>query len=163
MANERSRGGNEQERPSPQDALVGAWRLVSWENRAPDGQITYPMGEEPLGYLIYTADGRFSVTISRSDRVRFAADDLLSGTAAEKARAVEGFVAYAGRYTFRGDRVVHHVELSLFPNWMATDQERNAELSGDRLTLSAGPLLLAGKQQMASLIWTRVDPSPAAD
>jgi hypothetical protein len=53
--------------------------------------------------------------------------------------------------------------LSLFPNWTATDQERNAELSGDRLTLSAGPLLLAGKQQMASLIWTRVDPSPAAD
>jgi hypothetical protein len=29
---------------------------------------------------------------------------------------MEGFVAYAGRYSFHGDPVVHHVELSLFPN-----------------------------------------------
>jgi hypothetical protein len=29
---------------------------------------------------------------------------------------MESFVAYAGRYSFRGDRVIHHVELSLFPN-----------------------------------------------
>ena len=26
------------------DALVGAWRLVSWENRAADAQVTHPMG-----------------------------------------------------------------------------------------------------------------------
>jgi hypothetical protein len=29
------------------DALVGAWGLVSWENRAADGQVTYPMGADP--------------------------------------------------------------------------------------------------------------------
>jgi hypothetical protein len=28
---------------------------------------------------------------------------------------VEGFVAYSGRDSFIGDRVIHHVELSLFP------------------------------------------------
>ncbi len=50
---------------------------------------------------------------------------------------MEGFVAYAGRYSFRGDRVIHHVELSLFPNWVGTDQQRWVELAGDRLTLSA--------------------------
>jgi Lipocalin-like domain len=97
------------------DALVGAWRLVSWQNQAADGQVTYPMGTDAIGYLLYGADGRFSVTISRKGRVRFAAGDLLSGTAEEKARALEGFVAYAGRYTFHGDRIIHHVELSLFP------------------------------------------------
>jgi Lipocalin-like domain len=142
------------------NALVGAWRLVSWENRA-DGQVTYPMGTDPLGYLLYTADGCFSVTISRAGRARFAAGDLLGGTPGEKAGAVEGFVAYAGRYSFYGDRVVHHVELSLFPNWVGTHQERFAELSGDRLTLSASPLLLAGKQQVPHLVWERADPSPS--
>ena len=138
-------------------ALVGAWRLLSWENRAADGQITYPMGADALGYLLYTADGRFSVTISRRGRAGFAAGDLLSGTTEEQARAVEGYVAYAGRYSFHGDRVIHHVELSLFPNWVGTDQERWVELAGDRLTLSASPLLLAGRQQIPRLVWERVD------
>jgi hypothetical protein len=145
------------------DALVGAWRLISWENQAADGQVTYPMGPDPNGYVLYAADGRFSITISRRGRAGFAAGDLLSGTAEEKARAMEGFVAYAGRYSFDGDRVVHHVELSLFPNWVGTDQERWVELAGDRLTLSANPLLLAGKQQVPRLVWERADPPPTRD
>ncbi len=66
------------------------------------------------------------------------------------------FVAYAGRYTADGDHVVHHVELSLFPDWVGTDQHRFAELSEHTLTLSARPLLLAGKQQVPRLIWQRV-------
>jgi Lipocalin-like domain len=144
-------------------ALVGGWRLVSWENRAADGQVTYPMGPDPNGYVIYAADGRFSVTISRRGRAGFAAGDLLGGTIEEQARAVEDFVAYAGRYSFHGDRVVHHVELSLFPNWVGSDQKRWVELAGDRLTLSASPLLLAGKQQVPRLVWERVDPTPQRD
>jgi Lipocalin-like domain len=146
-----------------QRELVGAWRLVSWENRAADGQPNFPMGADARGYLIYTADGRFSVTISRADRRRFAGGDLLGGTESEKARAAEGFVAYAGRYTRRGEHVVHHVELSLFPNWVGTDQQRLAALSEDTLILSARPLLLAGKQQVPRLVWQRVRGSPAAD
>ena len=145
------------------DALVGAWRLVSWENQAADGQVTYPMGPDPIGYVPYAADGRFSVTISRRDRAGFAAGDLLSGTTQEQARAVEGFVAYAGRYSCHGDRVIHHVELSLFPNWVGTDQQRSVELAADRLTLSASPLLLAGKQQIPRLVWERVDRPPKPD
>jgi hypothetical protein len=141
------------------DALVGAWRLISWENQAADGQVTYPMGTDAIGYVLYAANGRFSVTISRRDRAGVAAGDLLSGTTQEKARALEGFVAYAGRYSFYGDRIIHHVELSLFPNWVGSDQERWVELAGDRLTLSASPLLLAGKQQVPRLVWERVDSS----
>jgi hypothetical protein len=139
-----------------QRELVGAWRLVSWENRAADGQRSYPMGVDARGYLIYTADGRFSVTISRADRPAFAGADLLGGAVSEKARAAEGFVAYAGRYTCRDEHVVHHVELSLFPNWVGTDQQRLADLSEDTLILSARPLLLGGSQQVPRLVWRRV-------
>src|SRR5918992_3291400 len=95
------------------------------------------MKTDALGSLLYTADGRFSVMISRAGRTWFDSDDLLGGATEEKALAVEGFVAYAGRYSFHGDRVVHHVELSLFPNWVGTDQQWSVELSGDRLILSA--------------------------
>jgi hypothetical protein len=71
------------------------------------------MGTDAIGYVIYAADGRFSITISRRRRAGFVAGDLLSGTTEEKARAMEGFVAYAGRYSFLGNRVIHHVEVSL--------------------------------------------------
>jgi hypothetical protein len=69
---------------------------------------------------------------------------------------MENFVPDAGRYSFLGDRVIHHVELSLFPNWVGSDQERWVELVGDRLTLTASRLL-AGKQQVPRLVWERVD------
>jgi Lipocalin-like domain len=98
--------------------------------------------------------------ISRAGRARFAAADLLGGTTEKRARAVEGFVAYAGRYSFHGDRVVHHVELSLFPNWVGTDQERSVERTGDRLILSARPPLLAGTRQVPRLVWSGSTPSP---
>jgi hypothetical protein len=54
------------------------------------------------------------------------------------------------------------VELSLLPNWVGSDQQRWVELSGDRLILSASPLLLAGQLQVPRLVWKRVDPFPRA-
>jgi Lipocalin-like domain len=40
--------------------------------------------------------------------------------------------------------VIHHVELSLFPNWSGVDQERLFQVTGDPLTLRTRPLLLEG-------------------
>jgi hypothetical protein len=115
------------------------------------------MRTDTLGYLLYTADGRFSVTISRRGRARSAAGDLLGGTTEEQARVVGGFVAYPDGYSVYGDRVIHHVELSLFQ--LGRQQPRAVvEPAEDRLTLRASPLLLAGKQQVPHLVWERVDP-----
>jgi hypothetical protein len=95
------------------------------------------------------------VAIMRPDRVKFAAGDLLSAGTEERAHAAETYVSYCGRYEFQGDSVLHHVELSLFPNWAGLDQERLVEVTGNRLTLSTGPILLEGIQQTAHLIWER--------
>jgi hypothetical protein len=89
-------------------------------------------------------------------RRRFVAEDLFGGSTAEKAGAAETYVSYYGRYEFHGETVLHHVELSLFPNWIDVTQERLVEISGDRLTLSTRPLLLQGRQQTAHLLWQRV-------
>jgi hypothetical protein len=136
--------------------LVGTWRLLSWENRSADGTISYPLGPQPVGLIIYTDDGYMSVAIMRADREPFAAGDLLAGSSEEKARAAESYVSYCGRYEFRGDFVTHHVELSLFPNWSGVDQERLVAVTGDRLTLRTRPLLLNGIEQSARLVWERV-------
>jgi lipocalin-like protein len=136
--------------------LVGTWRLLSWENRSADGTISYPLGRQAVGLIIYTADGYMSVAMMRADREPFAAGDLLGGSSDEKARAAESYVSYCGRYEFRDDSVIHHVELSLFPNWSGVDQERLVEVTGKRLTLRTRPLLLDGIEQSACLVWERM-------
>lgn len=140
--------------PNP---LVGTWKLISWETRSVDDQqISYPLGKDAVGYIMYNEDGYMFVAITRPNRTKFAAGDLLGGSAQEKAQAAGTYVSYCGRYEFRGDTVVHHVELSLFPNWVGVDQERLVELRGNRLTLSTRPILLGGVQRTAHLIWERV-------
>jgi Lipocalin-like domain len=136
--------------------LVGTWRLLSWENRTLDGEVSRPLGDHASGYIAYTEDGYVFVAIMGPTRKRFVAEDLLGGTSAEKAGAAETYVSYCGRYEFLGETVLHHVELSLFPNWVDVTQERLVEISGDRLTLSTRPLLLHGRQQTAHLLWQRV-------
>ena len=136
--------------------LIGTWRLISWENRSVDGQISYPLGQDAVGYIMYNQDGYMCVAIMRPNRAPFAAGDLLSGSIQEKVHAAETYVSYCGRYEFQGDVVIHHVELSFFPNWVGVDQERLVELTGNQLILSTRPLLLGGRQQTAHLIWERV-------
>ena len=136
--------------------LVGTWKLVSWETRRTDGEVSYPYGKDAIGCITYTADGYMFVNIMRAGRVPFSAGDILKGTPEEKAGAVEGYFSYSGRYTFEGDRVLHHVTMSLFPNWIGGDQVRNVELNGNRLTLSTMPMLISGSQRTAHLIWEKV-------
>jgi hypothetical protein len=52
--------------------------------------------------------------------------------------------------------VLHHVELSLFPNWVGATEERLVKISWDQLTLSTRPLLLQGRQQTAHLLCERL-------
>ena len=137
--------------------LIGTWSLVSWENRSVvDGGVSYPLGKDAVGYIMYGQDGYMSVAIMHPDRAEFAAGDLLSGSAQERAQAAGTYVSYCGRYEFRGDTVVHRVELSLFPNWVGVEQERIVEVAGNRLTLSTQPILLGGVQRTAHLIWEAV-------
>jgi Lipocalin-like domain len=142
--------------PNP---LIGTWRLVSWENRSVDGQVSYPLGEDAVGYIMYNQDGYMFVAIMRPNRAKFPTGDLLSGNTEEKAQAAGTYVSYCGRYEYRGDTVLHHVELSLFPNWVGVDQERLVEVRGNRLTLSTRPILLGGSQRTAHLVWERASAS----
>ena len=138
--------------------LIGTWRLLSWENRSveEDAQISYPLGEDATGYIMYNQDGYMFVAIISPYRLKFSGGDLLSGTPEEEAQAEETFLSYCGRYELGEDRVIHQIELSSFPNWVGVDQERLMELRENRLTLSTHPILMQGKQQSAHLIWERV-------
>ncbi|MBN2336308.1 lipocalin-like domain-containing protein [Candidatus Bathyarchaeota archaeon] len=133
--------------------FVGAWRLVSVETRQEDGSL-YRRGER-VGYLVYSRGGFMSVAFMKGGRPVFASGDIRGGTVEEKVAAFDGYVSYSGRYKVKGDRVIHRIEVSLFPNWVGEDQERIFEFEGDRLTLSTPLQLVGGRQLSTHLIWER--------
>ena len=141
-------------RRKPADEFVGAWKLVSFERRTPAGELTYPMGDRPVGRLTYDAFGRMSAQLMQPDRPKFKANDAArTGTAEEKVAAYNGYTAYYGTFTVNeaDHMVVHHVEASLYPNWVGSDQRRAYEFSGDQLILRVSNA--AGESR---LVWERV-------
>jgi hypothetical protein len=139
------------------DLFVGAWRLLSLEARTPAGEVSYPLGKGAAGYLLYSREGYMSTSIVQAQRANFRSPDMLEASAEEKLAAYDTFSAYSGRYEVRGQKVIHHIEISLFPNWGGKDQERYFEFSAGRLTLSTPPMVYGGVEQRLFAIWQRVN------
>ena len=133
--------------------LVGTWRLVSFELRNPNGDLSYPFGRDAKGYVFYTPDGFMSAAFMGANRLQPKSADL-----ADTTRGVnfDAFNAYCGRFDVRGDRVFHHVEVASLPQWSGHDQERIFKIDGDRLILETPPLTIAAQAPTAYLIWERV-------
>jgi len=102
--------------------------------------------------VIITDDGRKPLSLS----------DRLAAPQEERAQAFSTLVAYAGTYTFTGDRVVHHVEIDALQNRVGSDQVRLVTLQGDRLTLKTPAILRGGEQQVLELVWERTKEGVAA-
>lgn len=61
-------------------ALIGTWRLVSYEaTSVDDGEVVRPYGEHPLGLIMYTADGYMSAQITTPDRPLFGSSGRSTG------------------------------------------------------------------------------------
>lgn len=138
--------------------FVGTWKLVSSEFKFSDGQVINPLGNDAIGILMYDASQHMSVQITRRDRPIFASDDQLKGTPSEMKSAFKGFTAYFGSYHVNEKEaiVTHHVEGSLFPNWIGKDQVRFFEFSDNRLRLSTPQIPMGGRQITGQLVWQRV-------
>ncbi len=130
--------GQQQSSRKAKEQFVGTWKLVSYEAGA-----SHPMGRDAVGLLTYDANGRISLQIMRPDRPKFRITGLgdieggyEAGTAEEVMSAYRGYIAYFGTYEVNeeGRFVTHHIETSLYPNWVGRDQVEFFELSEDRLT-----------------------------
>jgi hypothetical protein len=134
--------------------LVGAWDLTGWFMDLGEDRL-HPFGPEASGSLIYTGTGRVSVALMEPNRPPL--DDhltagrlrarLASGEAdpftddqrpweADFFWAASGYMAYSGRFSLEGDEVVHHIDQSLYPEWIGTDMVRRFTLDDDDLVLS---------------------------
>ncbi len=138
--------------------LVGTWRLSSYSAATPDGVTTHPFGMFAQGRLIYEANGRMAVQIARPGQSPFVSGDPRAPTDAEARAAYDRYLAYYGTYSVDPVQatVVHHVEVSLTPDWAGGDQVRYFKLEGHRLTLTTPPALFGGVKLVATLVWERL-------
>jgi hypothetical protein len=138
--------------------FVGTWRLISCAAATPDGVTSHPFGLYAQGRLTYEANGRMSVQIARPGQSSFASGDPRLPTDTEARAAYDRYLAYYGTYTVDQDRevVVHHVEVSLTPDWAGADQIRHFSLEGNRLTLTTRPALFSGIKQVITLVWEKL-------
>jgi hypothetical protein len=135
------------------DKLVGTWKLVSASSTTSSGERNEaPYGPSPEGLLTY-GDGRVIALISYDGRKSLSVG---GGSLDEQAEAFKTFLAYAGRYIFNGDKVIHHVEISSIQNYVGKDLVRTVKFRGDQIILVTPPTRINGQIQTVELIWQRL-------
>ena len=80
------------------ERLVGSWTLVSLTAGEGADQ-ALPYGPNPKGSMMVDANGRFMITVVRSDLPKFASNNRMRGTPDESNSVVQGSIAYYGTYT----------------------------------------------------------------
>ncbi len=136
------------------EQLFGAWQLVSFNSVHADGSKLTVFGDNPNGIAFFDRTGHYIITVMRSDRANFAANDRAQGTAEENKATALGTITYFGTYTVsEQDRTINiHVVGSSFPNWNGTDQKRSFSVSADELKLT-NPIASTGGT--TEVVWKR--------
>lgn len=120
------------------EQLIGAWKLVSYQEIPVDGSDPFePLGHQPRGLIIYTPDGYMSAQLSKADRPDFGSADWFAGTADDYAAEATSYIAYSGPFHVDEEKqpLTHSMFVSLFPNWTGQTQPRRVKLEDDRLHL----------------------------
>lgn len=139
--------------------IVGSWRLAAW--RRLDGTtVSYPLGEDATGLLIYTADHRMAVQMIAANRALISTQDPLGGNPQQRAAAYSTCLAYFGSYEVEGNDVIHRIDGSLFPNWSGTVQTRPLTHEGRELVLRTPPMEVSAGTVVNEMSWVRADSEP---
>jgi Lipocalin-like domain len=123
--------------PRPADTqaaeLMGTWKFLSYVRADPGtGKNVNIFGGHPRGWLIYTAEGRMMVIVVPESRKPLEKDE-------DRIEHHKQMVAYTGRYTIAGGKVIHHVDVAWNEAWIGTDIVRSYKISGDRLIITTAP------------------------
>jgi hypothetical protein len=146
------------------DQIIGAWELVTIEARDEDGGWTKAngrFGNEPIGYITYSADGRMAVQICNLHRPLLDASGsaetgwvgkVNASSDNELKQALLGYTAYFGTYDIdSGDQSVTHNRAGHWiPNSVGSSVKRFYELEGNLLILTPAEF------ENRRLIWKRV-------
>jgi len=139
--------------------FIGVWTLVYYKILKEDGTLfSYPYTKHCKGHIIYSKEGRMSALLMDPSRPTFQVPHTWKGTAEEMKKAFRGYTSYSGKFDVEDNKVIHHVDMSLFPNWIGTDLVRTFEFSSDeRELLLSTELFDTGKglKLQHVLLWER--------
>ena len=133
------------------DALIGNWKLVSWqvivENEPPQNVF----GPNPKGYLILTREGR-SIVVTTADNRKGGMGN------AERPALHKSMLAYTGKYRIEGSDFIAVVDISWNEDWNGTEQRRHFRLEGNKLFIESEPapsIVFPGKIDFRRIVWER--------
>ena len=96
-------------------------------------------------------------SIMNAGRPHFATKDIQDASREELVQAIRTYFSYCGSYEVQGNQIIHHVKMSLLPNWTGEDEIRFIEqLTTDQLVLKTPPLLVAGTKGAMHVVWRQV-------
>jgi hypothetical protein len=132
-------------------ALLGNWKLVSWQVIVEGEPPHNPFGLHPKGYLVLTPQGRSIAITTAEHRVGGIGDR-------EQAELHRSMLAYTGRYRIEGNDFITTVEASWNESWNGSEQRRHFRVEGDMLYIesaAAPSIIFPGKTDYRLLVWER--------
>src|SRR5262245_59738211 len=113
------------------EKVIGIWKLVSQEIEIQaTGQKQPVMGRSPMGYAIFTAEGRVMFVLTGEGRKP-------PQTVQDRADLLDSMVAYTGMYRLEGDKWITKVDVAGYPELVGTEQTRFFKLDGGRLHVTS--------------------------
>jgi hypothetical protein len=132
--------------------LVGSWKLVSWVQEFQDGgEPRHEYGKHPVGYIIFTPEGRMMAVLEGEGRKSPSSDE-------DRLALFRTMVAYTGKYFLEGDKWTTKVDAAWLPDRRGTDQVRFFKVEGDKLYVTTPfrtGLNYGGRVARSLLVWER--------
>jgi hypothetical protein len=155
-----SSGASAQQK-SIKDQVVGAWTLLLDDGVKADGTHVPIFGPNPIGTLMFSPTGRYSLQLMRAvNRAPFASKGRDTGTPDENKAVSQGTISHFGTYTVdeAGKTINFRIEGSSFPNWEGTNQKRLVTAITDEVLAYTNPTSSTPGQGFtgAELMWKKV-------
>ena len=142
------------------EEIWGTYRLITATYKiVGTGDVVSSYGEHPKGYISYGKEGRMLVLITFDGRIK--PPDVTKTTLEERDALYRSMVAYGGTYTYSGNQIQHHVDISWDETRSGTTVTRTITRDGNRLTYVTEPhpsrnLQTLGRMFIQTLIWEKV-------
>jgi Lipocalin-like domain len=132
--------------------LVGTWKLASLEIEFQDtGERRQPYGKSPMGYTIFTPEGRVMTVIEGEGRKAPQTDE-------DRATLLRTMFAYSGRYRVDADKWTTAFDVAWNPAWTGTEQTWSYKIDGEHLHVTtpwAPAPNFPGKTTRGIVVYTR--------
>ena len=138
------------------EELPGTYKLISSTRTIVEtGEVKDSYGKQPKGYIMYGRDGRMLMLVTHDGRPEPSRTEMTDQDRADQYRTLN---AYGGTYTFRDNRIEHHIDIAANETRVGSTEIREVKRDGNRLTYTTKPQPFSadGKMSVITLVWEKM-------